>query len=944
MKITKKNGEKELTDAEKLLIHYTMEGVKRLNLLDDHSEKEVMDRIEYELNCIINMQFCDYFLIVRDYIIIGEGVGHMPDERYEYLVAHMRDDNWTHKQVWDYVFEDQSMPGITTGPGRGSAAGSLVAYCMGITHIDPLKYDLLFERFLNPDRVSYPDIDEDFSSPDLYMGSYGVVDYYLEAKYGKDAKSKICTPSTLQPRAAVKAAASAYAAEITGNDDTLKFNSLADEICRLIPNKPGIRFKDVNDQLDARYSNGPASVIIDRARRLENVSVGFGTHACGSNIVGNGDIGEYCSLIWDEKSQGMKTAMNSEDGEEQGFLKYDHLKLKYLNFLTFIIRMIYKETGEKIDLYQIPEEPEVFQSVFAQGRTKSIFQMESSGMAGTFMDLGAKWGAASDKALTLEDLIMGVAIYRPGPMQYIPGIVAVRHGQKPNENAVSRIASYDKAFAEIVNKTYLSIVYQEQVMNISVQCAGFTRGESDILRKAMGHKKADVLEGMKTKFIPGAVAHGIKESDAIALYDEMMEFAKYSFNKSHAACYAVLAYMGAWLKYHYPVQFYTAAFQFEKLDKYPGLKKEAAEFGVEIHTPDINNSDKSFTHSDKVIYFGFTGIKGLQKSSIQNFNGKNYSSISEFVLKSDITEAVFQNLVDSGCFDTLCSNREALRAVSTDYYKEKKKILDKKKAIETYNLMIKDLEAGIPLSREKYKIKTKSLPTKDALEKKIEKALETIKDSEEFISSVIIPDIEPTRKDDIEKERELLGMYITGSPLDSYELSDDTTDKVAVGTTVTITGIVRDLRVVQSKKTGKSLAFFTLQDTVGEIETACFAKEFEKYGKYLEEGMIIKLTAKVELKDDVNDHSGDDEDQIQEPKLQLITQIISLPKEKESVYKMFFPGSVFEFMEIVNVLKQYGSETGHRLHCYGPDGENWFTNFKVGDEILQDFGPDRFIA
>ena len=927
----------ELTPAEKLLVYYTMKGVEKLNLLSDHAEQEVLERIQYELNCIIKMQFCDYFLIVRDYIIVGEGVGHMPEDRFQYLVDHMRDEAWDHKKVFDYIFEVQTEAGITTGPGRGSAAGSLVAYCLGITHIDPLKYGLLFERFLNPDRVSYPDIDEDFSSPDLYMGSYGVVDYYLEAKYGKDAKSKICTPSTLQPRAAVKAAASAYAAEETDNGDTLKYNSLAEEICRLIPNKPGIRFDDVKDELNQKYTDGPAKIIIDRARRLENVSIGFGTHACGSNIVGNGDIGEYCSLIWDEKSQGMKTAMNSEDGEEQGFLKYDHLKLKYLNFLTFIVRNIYKETGRKIDLYNIPEEPEVFNKVFAEGLTKSIFQMESSGMAGTFKDLGASWGAAAGKALTLEDLIMGVAIYRPGPMQYIPGIVSVRHGGKPADNAVSRIASYNKDFSDIVTPTYLSIVYQEQVMGISVKCAGFTRGESDILRKAMGHKKADVLEGMKAKFIPGAVEHGIKQEDAEKLFEEMMDFAKYSFNKSHAACYAVLAYMGAWLKYHYPEQFYTAAFEFEPQKKYAGLKKEAAEFGIAVKTPAINRSGLAFTHVDKDLYFGFNSIKSFEKKDAMEVSGKKFESISDFVLNTKMTESGFTKLCDAGFFDTFCDNRAALRMAATDYYKEKKDISKKQNDIETAEEMLADIQSGKGISREKYKIKTKSLPTEEKLMQKIDKAKASIEESIELIKSVIIPKVEPDRKYDIEKERELLGMYLTGSPLDAYEMSEDTTETVRVNDVMTLTGLIRDLRVVQTKKTKKNMCFFKLEDNLGSIDVVCFPKDYERIGSYIEENNAVTLTGKISLKEVETQYDENGEEIISDPEFQMVADKAAFAKEKELTYKMFFKGSLFEYMDKVGILKQYESKDGHVLQCFGPDGETWRTDFKVGDEILIDF-------
>lgn len=496
---------KDLTTSDKLLVVKTLEGIrKRYPEVTDH----IRHQTEHELNTIINMGFSDYFLIVQDFLDIGRRCGYMPDDRLNWLREHYQE--LSINEMNDYINEDQSMPGLTIGPGRGSAAGSIVTFALGITSIDPIKEGLLFERFLNPERVSMPDIDSDISKANFEYGVRDIVIGYVSKKYGVDGVCGITTPSTLAAKAAIENVARIHGSKLY-NDKTA-FLKLGEKMKALITKdmngfsdaSPVIRevFKDNRDALD----------ILSIAERVEDLNANHSRHACGNIIVDNHDVGAYAPLMLEEDSGQWKIAMDAETAETQGFLKMDFLGLKNLNVITKTLRLIYANSGRKIDPIALPEEKDVFLQVFAKGLTNSIFQFSSTGMKQMLKKF------VPDK---FSDLVLLVACYRPGPLQYLDGIIARKHGQEAEENAVTRIASYNKAFHDIVSPTYFALVYQEQIMEVFKQLAGYSMGGADNVRRAMGHKKMDVLVAEKQNFVYGNADKNIRGAIATGLKSRM---------------------------------------------------------------------------------------------------------------------------------------------------------------------------------------------------------------------------------------------------------------------------------------------------------------------------------------------------------------------------------------------------------------------------------------
>lgn len=1018
------------TKADMLLTIKCYNGSKeRYGKMDEEHRK----RMEYELSTIMSMQFSDYFLIVCDFFNdIGEKCGHMPEKKLNYLREHYKE--MTLEEEVKFINEDQSMPGLTTGFGRGSAAGSIVAYCTGITSIEPIRYNLLFERFLNPERVSMPDVDSDMSKANYRYGVRDIVIDYCCKKYGYNGLCGIATPSTLAARAAVKTMARIYGVWKTGNN--MEYAGIAEAMNRIIPDKPGVVLKDYEEEIKEKFKGHSlekeALAILDFAKKTEGLNVNFGRHACGNIIVGNRDVGAYAPLMMDPTTNQWKIEMDAETAETRGFLKMDYLGLKTLNIITDAARRVYDTYGKYLDLKNLPQDPEVYDHVFAKGYTNSVFQFESNGMKDMLRQFGKKTAKSHD-SMTFEDIVLLVACYRPGPMQYLSGIIARRQHTLPDdavirvvarknknfdnlmkdtgykflhfsqllkafgilcnekdkdkakeyydaaktgsfdvfldrmmkvngideqtardiatlmgsENAVTLIAKYKEEFRAIVEPTYLATVYQEQVMSIARTLAGYTMGGADVLRRAMGHKKMDVLLAERPKFVDGAVQHGVDKMDAEALFDEMIDFAKYAFNKSHAAAYAMTAYCTAYMKYHYPTEFYASVLNYVELKKYPALIDEATHFNVEVKAPDINKSGAEFTGKNNVVYFGFSGIKGIGTAAAQCLREQNvtYTSFTDFVLHSPSTKSMTKSLIEAGAFDCITENRSAIVSVLDEYYKAKDKITKVEKDITKYNEMLKDLENGVKLDRDKYKITTKTLPTKAKIIEKLDNLKNSLSENTRIITSeILIPtNIVENKKHKLEQERNLLGLYVTMSPVDLYKAPENVTithiaDLYESMLPVNILGIVRDLRVVKRKTDGAALAFFNLEDKSGTIACCLFVKKYKMFGQLVKEDKVLCLNGRVQIdQSSLRENENDDEDEVMDQKLQFVINSVMEAEEEKTSYIMYCSSE--EEMETAkaDIRERYGVEKGgHALYFMtNLQFDKVNAGFQVTDEFIR---------
>ena len=928
-------NDREFSKADKLL---TVKAFDGLRTHYSAPSKELFERFQKELNIIMSMGFSDYFLIVQDFLDVGRRCGHMPLHRIQDLSSSIK--NMTIEEMNQYINEDQSLPGLTIGPGRGSAAGSVVTFSLGITSIDPLKHGLLFERFLNPKRVSMPDIDSDFSKSEFEYGVRDIVIEYVSKKYGQDGVCGIATPSTLAARAAIKTIARIHGAK--KKNSTTAFLKTGEAINRYIPNKPGVELKDFEKDIETAFEKDQDALkILQLAKSVEGLNVNFGRHACGNIIVGNRDVGAFAPLMMDKDSGQWKIEMNAELAEENKFLKMDFLGLKNLNIITKTLRLIYKNTGKNIDPLTLPEDSAVYRNIFTKGKTNAVFQFESAGMKKMLKRFEPE---------QFSDLILLVACYRPGPLQYLDGIIERKHGRQAEENAVTKISKYSSKLREIVSPTYYALVYQEQIMEVFKSLAGYDMGGADNVRRAMGHKKMDILTAEKKNFvygnpekeIAGAIHNGIKEQDALDLFEEMIEFAKYSFNKSHAAAYAELAYITAYLKLYYPIEFYTATLNFTSFDKYPGLFNEARSFNVNIHVPDVNLSMEGFTEKDNTIYFGLSGIKGIGQAQSQKIRekGQNFADIYDFFINTDAGNSDIEKLIDAGALDNFHYTRNSLKAVLPMITSSRDLIKKEKKKLADAQNMLLDLEQNGTVSREKYHITTKALPTKKKLEEKIEKSEANMKKVLESFRMILIPKGHPDDlKENLKKEKELLGMYISGSPLDGFVKGDNISDisDVTPGK-VKVMGILNDIHIAKRKSDNAEMAFCTLSDRSGSMPISIFADQYQKFKDFLFEDRVVTITGLVKA-DTSNDSSDDNE------KYQLIVWNMEKPQEKRSEYFLFLEQGIKDYVKYLPEISKYrakGDEqhpvTGHRLNIQlGISGKIITLAFTVTDEIKKYF-------
>ncbi len=746
--------------------------------------EELRSRLEYELSVIKEMGYIEYFLIVWDYINFAR----------------------TH--------------GIPVGPGRGSAAGSLVSYTTGITNIEPVRYGLIFERFLNPERVSMPDIDVDF----CYNRRQEVIDYVIE-KYGKDCVTQIVTFGTLAARGVIRD---------VGRVMDLPY-AYVDNIAKSIPNELGITIEKAltkNPELRTMYeTDAQVKKLIDMSKRLEGLPRHTSMHAAGV-VISEKPMDEYVPLS--RGSDGMiTTQFTMTTIEELGLLKMDFLGLRTLTVIDDAVKMVNKGKGVKIDIDHIDYDDKEVLASLGTGKTEGVFQLESAGMKNFMKEL---------KPESLEDVIAGISLYRPGPMDFIPAYI------KGKNNAAT--ITYDCPQLEpILAPTYGCIVYQEQVMQIVRDLAGYTWGRSDLVRRAMSKKKTKVMEeerqnfvyGNKAEGVPGCVANGIDEKVANKIYDEMIDFAKYAFNKSHAAAYAVVSYQTAYLKYYYPVEF-MAALMTSVLDNSTKVSEyilTCRRMGIEILPPDINEGESGFSVSGNSIRYGLSAIKSVGRPVIEAIIEERkergvFTTLNDFITRmsgKDVNKRSIENFIKAGALDCLEGTRKQLLMVYSS-------------VLDSVNQEKKNSMAG-------------QMTLFD---------LAPEEDKSDF--ELKLPDVGEYPKEELLAfEKEVLGVYISGHPLEAYEekwrknISAVTSDfmldeetgatKVRDGEKVVIGGMVI-AKTIKYTKTNQVMAFFTIEDLVGTVEVIIFPRDYEKYHTYLEEDAKIFVTGRANVEEEKN--------------------------------------------------------------------------------------------
>ena len=771
------------------LNHLCFEGLRErygedVNQPAGNTGQTLKERLDYELGVIQRMGYVDYFLIVWDFI--------------------------------NYAKQNR----IAVGPGRGSAAGSIVAYCLKITDIDPIRYSLLFERFLNPERVSMPDIDIDF----CFERRQEVIDYVGE-KYGAEKVVQIVTFGTLQAKGVIRDVARVM---------DLPY-AYADALAKQIPNELNItleRALELNPELRAQYENDEqVHYLIDMCKRLEGLPRHTSMHAAGVVICPSA-ADDFVPLSRGSDGS-ITTQFTMTTLEELGLLKMDFLGLRTLTVIQKAVDLIKESTGVELNMTHIDYDDKAVLNYIGTGKTEGVFQLESAGMKNFMKEL---------KPENLEDIIAGVSLYRPGPMDFIPQYVK-------GKNSGEEVTYLCPQLEPILSPTYGCIVYQEQVMQIVRDLGGYSLGRSDLVRRAMSKKKQSVMEKERANFIngnpeegvPGCVANGISASVAGQIYENMMDFAKYAFNKSHAACYAVVAYQTAYLKYYYPVQF-MAALLTSVIDN----PRKVAEYivccrnmGIEILPPDINESSGEFGVAGNAVRYALLAIKSIGRPVIEFICRERddhgpYKSVQDFLTRiqdSDCNKRAVEHFIKAGALDCLHGTRKQFMYV---YVPIMDRLANGKKNHIAGQMSLLDL-----LGEE---------------------------EKEEF--EISMPDVGEYSKEEIlTMEKEVLGIYVSGHPLESYMntwknnitattadfMLDEETGKVNVedNTTQTIGGLINS-KTIKYTKNDKTMAFLEIEDLYGIVEVVVFPKDYERYHQYFTEDAKVFVKGRVSLEEDKN--------------------------------------------------------------------------------------------
>ena len=622
------------------------------------------ERLQKEREIIHSMGYVDYHMVVRDFCIMGRKLGVVPKEA-------LPDMPIQYEQALKWIKDKGYQIGVGVGPGRGSAVGSLVCYLLGITNLDPVKYDLLFERFLNPERVSMPDIDTDIKTS---LRPYLI--QFIKQKHGEKAVASISTVMRYAGRGALKMATRDRADELYGKlpskERKIQKSQYSDRLTKVsdfIPEMWDGDLSSLEPEFLAEFSEKEERLIWERAKLIEGKVSSTSVHAGGIVISDNEDLCDYVPLLWREDKQTWATQCDMIRVEQKGMLKMDLLGLNTLDCISDTMNLIWNRYGVAVDLDHLPFEDAVFREIYAAGNTNSVFQFESGGMKKMLQDF---------QPSCIEDIILLVAAYRPGPMQFLDHIIAVKHGQASPKYLIPELEP-------ILSKTYSAIIYQEQVMQIFKDLAGYSLGQADLVRRAMSKKKIEKLVVEREAFIygdlsrniSGCQAKGISADAANALFDEIMDFARYAFNKSHAAAYAMVSYQTAWLKYHYPAEFLCAMFNNKTQDGYSPIIEDCNHYGIKLLPPDINRSYYGFTvegEEGAAIRFGFSGIKGIKDQEAierivqkreSRFRIEPYCSMTDFATRCSQDGKLFHKgiltaLAKSGVFDSIVPDRVAL--------------------------------------------------------------------------------------------------------------------------------------------------------------------------------------------------------------------------------------------------------------------------------------------
>ncbi len=743
---------------------------------------EVKERIDYELDVIRNMGFPGYFLIVQDFI------------------------------------NEAKKMDVMVGPGRGSAAGSVVAYCTGITNIDPIKYNLLFERFLNPERVTMPDIDVDFDDE----GRERVLKYVVD-KYGENRVAQIVTFGTMAAKSSIKDVGRVLNVPLADTD----------RLSKLVPETPGITLEKAFEEvaeLNEEYKKGNDKIkqTIDFARKLEGTTRHTGTHACGV-IIGPDDLSNYIPLSTSKDSDLMVSQFEGTLIESVGMLKMDFLGLKTLSIIKTALDNIYKRHHIKIDIESIPLDDQLTFDLFQKGDTVGIFQFESEGMRMYLKEL---------KPNTIEDLIAMNALYRPGPMQYIPVFINRKHGRE-------KVEYPDPLLEEVLKPTYGIMVYQEQIMQTAQILGGYSLGRADLLRRAMGKKKMDLMQSEKSEFVKGAVAKGINENKAKEIFDIMLKFAEYGFNRSHSAAYSVIAYYTAYLKAHYTAEYMAALLthNINDIKKITFFIDECNHHKIPVLGPCVNESDLNFTVNKKgEIRFGLAAIKGVGETaarSIIDEREKNdiYNDIFDFARRVNlrsVNKKSFEALALSGAFDTFDDMHRA------QFFHQERN--------EEINFIEKIIKHTTILNSN------------------INSMQQSLFGEEEVVAvqNPPLPDIEPWSKlEQLKKEKEVVGFYLSGHPLDDFKLEIDNFCNIDIeklnstppnelnGREIRMAGILSSVNHRTTKK-GDPMATFNLEDYTGSLNLALYSEEYLKYKHVLIDGQMVYVKALARLRLNTN--------------------------------------------------------------------------------------------
>ena len=834
----------------------------------DPSE-ELKDRLSYELETIHQMGYVDYFLIVWDFI--------------KYAKDH----------------------GISVGPGRGSAAGSIVSYCLEITTIDPIRYQLLFERFLNPERVSMPDIDVDF----CYERRQEVIDY-VTRKYGKDCVAQIVTFGTLAARGVIRD---------VGRVMDLPY-AYVDSISKMIPQELGITIDKalkMNPDLKKLYdTDDTVTNLIDMAKRLEGLPRHCSMHAAGV-VICQKPVDEYVPLS--RAADGtITTQFIMTTLEELGLLKMDFLGLRTLTVIQNAVLLARRKQPE-LNINQIDYNDQKVLDYIGTGKTDGVFQLESAGMKGFMKEL---------KPHNLEDVIAGISLYRPGPMDFIPQYI---RGKNDSSSII-----YDCPQLEpILAPTYGCIVYQEQVMQIVRDLAGYSLGRSDLLRRAMSKKKAAVMEKERKIFIygdeetgvPGCIKNGIDEQTANKIYDEMIDFAKYAFNKSHAAAYAVVSYQTAWLKYYFPVE-YMAALMTSVIDN-PSKVSEyiyaCRQMNIKILPPDINKGEANFSVDGGDIRYGLAAIKSIGRPVIKAIVEDReelglFQNLEDFITrlsaKNILNKRTIENLIKAGALDTLGGTRKQFMSIYVqivDHVTQEKK-----------NSMVGQMTLFDLVSEDQ---------------------------KEEF--QIRMPDVgEYSKETLLAFEKEVLGIYVSGHPLEAYEekwkksISATTADfqldeetghtKVHDGAKEIIGGMITE-KTIKHTKTNQMMAFITVEDLLGTVEVVVFPRDYEKNRDYLEVDSKVFVRGRVSEEDD-------------KPSKMICEKIIPFERTKKELWIQFPDKATFldEEQIVYGYLADSDGDDEVMIYCAKeravkklPKNRNIGINEQILSRLMNHFGEKR---